>query len=126
MGRRLQALERRLARLTAIVNGWAEEARRERDLQAGRKIIAALIRTGLERAGLDPAQAVTLRRYEALKPPPAPPSPLRRIDPREAFVARIEALADRMRGRPPDLANASPAELLAYYCLGDGAREAPA
>jgi hypothetical protein len=95
-------------------------------LQAGRKVIAALIRAGLERAGVDPAEAVTLRRYEALEPlpPPRPPS-LRRVDPRQAFIEKMQALAERMRGHPPSLANASPAELFAYYCLGDGAKPVP-
>ena len=37
----------------------------------------------------------------------------------------MEAIAERMRGRPPNLADASPAMLLAYYCFGDGAKEAP-
>ena len=127
MTRRLQSLERRLARLTQTVNGWIEEARRERDLCAGRKVIAAMIRAGLERAGLDPAQAATLRRYEALEPlPPQRPPMLRRVDPRQAFAEKMQALARRMRGHPPALASASAAELLAYYCFGDGAREAPA
>lgn len=125
MTRRLQSLERRLARIAAVVNGWIDEARRERQLHKGRKVIASLIREGLERAGLDPADAVTLRSYEAFEPTPPPPPPWRRIDPREAFVAEIEALAERMRGRPPNLASASPAMLLAYYCFGEGAKEAP-
>lgn len=125
MTRRLQALERRLARIAAVVNGWIDEARRERQLQNARKVIASLIRDGLERAGLDPQEAVTLRRYEAIKPSPPPPPPWRRVDPREAFVAEMQALAERMRGHPPNLASASPAMLLAYYCFGEGAKEAP-
>jgi hypothetical protein len=123
----MQALERRLARLTQTVNGWIEEARRERELCAGRKVIAEMIRAGLERAGLDPAQAVTLQRYDALEPLPAPrPPQLRRIDPRQAFAERMQALARRMRGHPPALSDASPAELLAYYCFAESAKEAPA
>ena len=46
--------------------------------------------------------------------------------PREAFLAEMERLAERMRGRPPSLAHASPMQLFAYYCVGEGAREAPA
>jgi hypothetical protein len=127
MGRRLQSLERRLTRLARIVDGWREELEHQRDLQAGRKVIAALIRAGLERAGLDPAEAVTLRRYEALEPLPPPRPPLlRRVDPRQVFVEKMRALAERMRGDPPSLSDASPAELFAYYCLGDGAKAAPA
>jgi hypothetical protein len=37
----------------------------------------------------------------------------------------MEALAERMRGHPPNLTDASPAMLLAYYCFGQGAKEAP-
>lgn len=85
-----------------------------------------MVRTGLERAGIDPAEAVTLRRYEATEAP-LPSPPLRQLDPREVFFARKRMLAERwMRGKPPSLATASPAMLLAYYCFGDGAKEAPA
>ena len=127
MHRRLEAYERRLARLTAIVRAWAapEEARRAR-LRA-RKVVHELTREGLRRAGLDPADAVALRDDE--HPEPAPPPrrpPWRRPDPRERLCDRMYELAWRMRGRPPNLAKASAIELFAYYCFGDGAREAPA
>ena len=125
MHRRLKSFERRLARVAGIVHSRSAEAERQQDLYKARKAVASLIRAGLERAGIDPAEAVTLRRYETLEPPP-PRQKLRRTDPREAFFAQMAALAERMRGQPPSLATASPAALLAYYCFGDGAREAPA
>jgi hypothetical protein len=58
--------------------------------------------------------------------PPPPPMRLPPADPRVAFLADMQSLAERMRGRPPSLAHASPMELFAYYCVGEGAREAPA
>lgn len=124
---RFKSFERRLARVAAIVRAWSAEAEREEGLHKARKAVASLIREGLERAGIDPAEAVSLHRYEALEPPPprAMPRPLR-VDPREPFFTEMRTLAERMRGEPPSLATASPAMLLAYYCFGDGAREAPA
>jgi hypothetical protein len=122
---RLKALERRLARLTGIVRGWSAPAERHRELHRARQAFAGLIREGLQRAGIDPAEAATLRGFDAPAPPP-PRVSLRPADPREAFLAEMRKLAERMRGHPPALANASPAELFAYYCLGEGAREAPA
>lgn len=121
--RRLDALERRRARLAGIVRDRAEPARRERDLREARERVGALIRDGLERAGLDPADAAALHRYEAVEPPLRPA--LRDAAPRDALVASLCAMAERLRGSPPPLASASPAELLAYYVFGDGAREAP-
>jgi hypothetical protein len=37
----------------------------------------------------------------------------------------MRAFAERMRGHPPPLATASPVELLAYYCFGEGAEKPP-
>jgi hypothetical protein len=125
MHSRLKALELRLARIAGIVRGWSEPAKRHQEMLHGRQVFAELIREGLRRAGLDPAEAVTLRRLDAPEPPP-PPVRLRPADPREAFIAQMQKLAERMRGRPPNLANASPMQLFAYYCVGEGAREAPA
>ena len=125
MRNRLKPFERRLARIAAIVEGWTAATEHARSLRHSRRIIAETIREGLRRAGLDPAEAVTLRHLEedAAAPLPAPGRIFR--DPREAFFTRIRALAERLRGHPPSLANASPAELLAYYCFGEGAKEAP-
>jgi hypothetical protein len=88
-----------------------------------RKRIAALIRVGLERAGIDQAAAKTLRRFEAPERPPR--SSWRRPDPREAFLEKLRVLAERLRGHPPPPATASPIVLLAYYCFGEGATKAP-
>lgn len=121
MHRRLRSFELRLARLAARVRDWAAEVEENREAHEARKAVAALIRAGLERAGLDPAQAPSLRRLERLAPPPAPRAPWRRLDPADAFLAKVRALAERLRGHPPPLATASPAQLLAYYCFGEGA-----
>jgi hypothetical protein len=126
MHRRLEALERRLVRLTRIVRAWSAPEEHRRALHRARKVIAELTREGMRRAGVDPDDAVTLRGFDTPEPPlPARRPPWRPPDPREVFLDKIEALAERLRGRPPDLANASPAMLFAYYCLGDGAVEAP-
>jgi hypothetical protein len=124
MHHRLKALERRLARVAGIVRGWSEPAHRYQQMHHARQVLAGLIRDGLCRAGIDPAEAVTLRGLDAPEPPP-PRVTLRSADPREAFLAQMQALAERMRG-PPPLARASPMELFAYYCVGAGARQAPA
>ena len=124
MQRRLKLLERRLARVAAIIRGQLADSAHARNLRNARRITATLVRTGLERADIDPAEAMTLRRYEATEAP-LPSPPLRQVDPREAFFARMRTLAERMRGEPPCLATAPPVALLAYYCFGDGAKEAP-
>jgi hypothetical protein len=130
MPHRLKALERRLARLAGIVRGWSEPAEHHRELLDARQVFTGLIREGLRRAAIDPAQAVSLRRLDKPEPPP-PPVRLRPADPRAAFLDDMRRLAERMRGRPPSLGDASAIELFAYYCVGPGnqdggAREAPA
>jgi len=125
MRSRLKPLERRLARLAMLVQDWSAAAERARNARNARAAMTSLIRLGLERAGLDPAEAVSLRRHATAEPPRFSP-PVLRADPREALFARIQAVAERMRGEPPSLATASPVALLAYYCFGDGAKEAPA
>ena len=127
MHHRLKALERRLARLAAIVRSWTEAAEEEQELREARQVFAGLIREGLRRAGIDPEAASILRRLDAPDPPPLPRVKLRPADPRKAFLADMQKLAERMRGRPPNLADASAMQLFAYYCVGEGAvREAPA
>jgi len=125
MPHRLRALERRLARLAGIVRGWSEPAEEHQELLDARQLFVGLIRDGLRRAGIDPAEAASLRWFDKPEPPP-PPVRLRPADPRVAFLADMQRLAERMRGRPPSLAHASPMQLFAYYCIGEGAREAPA
>ena len=125
MPHRLKALERRLARLAGIVRSWSEPAKEHQELLDARQLFAGLIRDGLRRAGIDRAEAASLRRLDTPEPPP-PPVRLRPADPRVAFLADMERLAERMRGRPPSLADASPMQLFAYYCVGEGAREVPA
>jgi len=125
MRTRLKSLERRLTRLALLVQDWSVASERARKLRKARAMMTSLIRLGLERAGLDPADAVSLRRDETSEPP-APPPRVYRTDPREAFFAHMRLLAERMRGEPPSLATASPVALLAYYCFGDGVTEAPA
>jgi hypothetical protein len=125
MHSRLKALERRLARLAGIVRSWSEPAERHRELLHAREVMHELTCEGLRRAGIDPTDAVALRRIDEPEPPP-PRVRLRPIDAREVLIAKMEKLAERMRGHPPNLASASPAMLFAYYCVGEGAREAPA
>ena len=126
MHHRLKALERRLARLAGIVRSWTAAAEEEAEAREVRQLFAGLIRDGLRRAGIDPEAAASLRRLDAPDPPPLPRVQLRPADPRKAFLADMQSLAERMRSHPPSLANASAMELFAYYCLGEGAREAPA
>ncbi|HML09545.1 MAG TPA: hypothetical protein VK432_01705 [Stellaceae bacterium] len=125
MLRRLKPFELRLARLTRIVRSWSEPVERHRGLLHARQVMNDLIREGLRRAGLNPDDAVTLRQLG--EPPPPPPRLVfRPPDARELLLAEAERLAWRMRGHPPSLARASPMELFAYYCVGEGARDAPA
>ena len=126
MHHRLKSFERRLTRIAGRLRGLAEEAAEAAELHDARQAVAGLIRFGLERAGLDPAEALSLRRLEQPAPPPVPPPRRRPLDPRRQFFAEMRTLAERLRGHPPALATASPIALLAYYCFGDGAREAPA
>jgi hypothetical protein len=109
---RLKALKRRLARLAGIVRGWSELAEHHRELLHARQVFAGLIRDGLRRAGIDPSEAAALRRLDKPEPPP-PRLRLRSADPRAAFLADMRRLAERMCGRPPSLADASPMQLFA-------------
>jgi hypothetical protein len=128
MSPRLKTLERRLARLAAFFGDRDADTEKAGRLHEARKAMAALTREVIARAGLDPNESRTLRDLEAVEPPaPLPPLLRRRpVDSREALIAQLYALGERMRGRPPPLATASPMELLAYYGFGEGAREAPA
>ena len=132
MHRRLKALELRLARLAARLNAWKEDAEEERERRETRPVIASLLRASLVHAGVDPDEATALRRLEAPEPEPAPfIHPLRRLAKRprtllDALDAMTEPYRRRPRRAPPDLRHASVIELLAYYCFGDDAREAPA
>ena len=132
LNRRLEAFERRLARVAAVLGAWALDSENERARRETTAALAAMLRGALVHAGLDPNQAASLRRLEAPEPP-RPPAvhPLRRLAERRRPRSPIEPLCDltrRYRGSSaPDLRNASVMQLIGYYCFGEGAgREAPA
>jgi len=110
-------LLRRLRRLAAAVERRRPDLEYRRNLRAARQLVAGTIRAGLARAGLDPDAAPALHRFVQPDPLPwpdtvAPPGPVARL------TERLMALARRRReAPPPDLAEASPAMLLAAYCF---------
>ena len=132
MSPRLKAYERRLARLAGILRGWSQDDESERTRREHNKLLAMMLRAGLECAGVDPNEAASLCRLEEPQPQPKPfIHPLRRLAERERPRTLLEVLDELTRryqkGRPPDLRNASVMQLIGYYCFGDGtAREAPA
>ncbi|HZK91521.1 MAG TPA: hypothetical protein VFC56_15355 [Stellaceae bacterium] len=118
-----RGLERRLARVAAIVGRWKAERDSEDDLLSARRAVAEAIRAGLANAGIDPDEASALRRFA--EPDPAPrPETARRPAGLSGAVGilydKLSALAQRCREHPPDLATASPAMLFAMCCFGDG------
>ncbi|HZK90345.1 MAG TPA: hypothetical protein VFC56_09385 [Stellaceae bacterium] len=134
--RRLEAFERRLARVAAVLGAWALDSERERERRETNAALAAMLRGALVDAGLDPNEAASLRRLEAPEPPRPPAMhPLRRLAERRRPRPLIALLRDLTRRYPrppaPDLRNASVMQLIGYYCFGPGnqahaAREAPA
>jgi hypothetical protein len=134
--RRLEAFERRLARVAAVLGAWARDSEKERARRETNVVLAALLRSALVHAGLDPDEAASLRRLEAPEAPRPPVvHPLRRLAQRRRPRPLIELLCDltrRHHGPPaPDLRSASVVQLIGYYCFGSGnqahaAREAPA
>lgn len=136
MSRRLEAFERRLAALAAVLRGWTADAEAQRNADERRELLAAVLRAGLEQAGLDPNESNCLRSLEhpkeapeCLRPRPFV-HPLRRLAERQRPRTLLEALHDMTRryhsGPAPDLRHASVMQLIGYYCFGDGVREAPA
>jgi hypothetical protein len=136
MYRRLEAFERRLARVAAVLGAWALDSEKERARRETSAVLALMLRAALVHAGLDPNEAASLQHLEASEPPPPPAvHPLRRLGERRRPRPLIELLCDltrRYHGPPaPDLRNASVMQLIGYYCFGPGnqahaAREAPA
>ena len=134
MHRRLEAFERRLAALQAVLRGWSDASEREQEAAKRHAVLAVFLRAGLEHAGVDPDEAASLRHLEDppahLRPRPFV-HPLRRLAERQRPRTLLDALYDMTRryhkGRAPDLRQASVMQLIGYYCFGDGtAREAPA
>jgi len=133
MHRRLKSFERRLAALAAMLRGWSADSEREQQERERHEILASFLRAGLEHAGIDPAEAATLRDLEAPPPESMRPRPfvhpLRRLAERQRPRPLIEWLYEMTRryhhGRPPNLRQASVMQLIGYYCFGDGAKETP-
>ena len=131
---RLERFERRLAALKATLEAWAADGEEEREAREQRETIAALLRAGLEQAGLDPDESPSLRHIETPEPPRRPSvHPLRRLAEQERQERELtlgEALYDMTRrhhrGPPPDLRHASVMELIGYYVFGAGSPEARA
>ena len=124
----MRGLERRLRRLEALVGRWAAERSREADTLGARQIVAKIIRAGLKQAGLDPNEAVALRRFEQPEPEPEPTPRSGAAGqpggagPLDILYERLLALVPRRPEDMPDLATASPAKLFAAYCFaGDPA-----
>jgi hypothetical protein len=64
MQRRLEQFERRLARLAAWLGAWSRDPEHERRERKRHELLAAFLRAGLEHAGIDPDEAVSLRYLE--------------------------------------------------------------
>jgi len=134
--RRLEAFERRLARIAAVLGAWTLDSEEERARRETSAALAAMLRAALAHAGLDPDEAASLRGLEAPEPSRPPfVHPLRRLGERQRPRSLIELLCDltrRYHAPPaPDLRSASVMQLIGYYCFGPGnqahaAREAPA
>jgi hypothetical protein len=132
MQRRLEQFERRRARLAAWLGAWSRDLEQERRERERRELLAAFLRAGLEHAGVDPDEAVSLR---YLEDPDWPPlflrprpfiHPLRRVADRHRPRNLIELLFEETRRyhhsrEPPNLRQASTYELIGNYCFGDGA-----
>ena len=143
MQRRLEQFERRLARLATWLRAVSRDPERERRKRERTKLLAAFLRAGLERAGVDPNEASALRRLEDpnWRWPPFLMRrpfihPLRRVAERQRPRSLIDKLFEETRRyhhatEPPNLDQASTYQLIGYYCFGRGsqnhaAREAPA
>jgi hypothetical protein len=132
MYRRLEAFERRLAHIAAVLAAWALDSEEQHERRETNAVLAAMLRGALVHAGLDPNEATSLRRLEAPEPPRSPfAHRLRRLGERRRPRPLIELLCDltrRYHGPPvPDLRTASVMQLIGYYGFGEGAaREAPA
>jgi hypothetical protein len=125
----LRGFERRLRRLAALVERWTSDTAHERDAANARAIVVGMIRAGLVSAGLDPEEAVALRRAEQHDNTPLPATACPDAHPPSAhdiLAERLSKLAQRYRekGERPVLANASLAQLMAAYCFGGVAVEA--
>jgi hypothetical protein len=123
----LKALDRRLRRVTALVEKLKPDLDHHRHLMAARRKVAAAIHAGLAEAGIDPDRVPVLRRFEQLEPPvPAPAGPEGgESDPRQILYEQLARLAQRCREHPPTPAECSPAMLYAMVCFGDGIVLAP-
>jgi hypothetical protein len=115
----------------------SSEAIRRRSIWRAEAAMGAVVRSALARAGMDPAGVARLRLAdEAAAALAAIPDTreLQRADAKgavaadahdrasaDAFASKIEALAERLAGAPPpDLANASFAELFAWSLAQPG------
>jgi hypothetical protein len=117
-----------------VLSGWSRHDEEERTHREHDKLLAAILRAGLECAGLDANESPCLRHLEnpdLLPEFPRPRQfvhPLRRLAERERPRSLLEWLDELTRrsqkGPAPDLRNASVMQLIGYYCFGDGcARE---
>jgi hypothetical protein len=114
---------------------------RARRLWRAQAAMGEVVRTALARAGVDAARAVRLsladkaaaalaaipdtRELQEADTAAAPPANRDERSHAAAFVAKITAMTKGFAGAPPDFANASFAELLAWSFTqreGDGAR----
>ena len=125
----LRGFERRLRRLAALVERWTSDTAHEREAATARGIVVDMIRAGLVSAGLDPEEAVALRRAEQRDNTPLPAPGCTDAHPPSAhdiLAERLSKLAQRYReeGERPVLANASLAQLMAAYCFGGVAVDA--
>jgi hypothetical protein len=133
MQRRLEAFERRLAALDAMLRAWSREGERERKARARGAVLASMLRAGLECAGVDPGEALALRHLEEpdeerpfIRPRPFV-HPLRRLAERQRprpLIEALEAATKRyQQGPAPDPRRASAMQLIGYYCFGPGNRD---
>src|ERR1700722_19955004 len=116
MYRRLEAFERRLAPVAAVLGGWAGDSEQECARRETGAALAAMLRGALVDAGLDPNAAASLRCLAAPERlPPSVPHPLRRLAKRRRPRPLIELLYEITpryhRAPAPDLRGASVMQL---------------
>jgi hypothetical protein len=117
----LKALDRRLRRVTALVEKLKPDLDHHRHLMAARRKVAAALHAGLAEARIDPDRVPVLRRFEQPEPPPLPaPAGLEggEPDPRQILYEQLARLAQRCREHPPTPDECSPAMLYAMACFG--------
>ena len=101
----LRGRSKRLARLFAHANHANIEAGHRRAQEKARRSLLDTVRISLTQLGIDPASVKSVRRLEAdleeeAAAPPQRAAASERDDPREAFFAKIDRMAERYLAEP--------------------------